>query len=217
MQSIFERIKAKRKEQQELTAKEREAVSKKVLEDIHKTNVQRELYKMRIQDAIAKARKAVAAGDPTGKALAMQELKMCYGVYKYMGTLNSAYRTLDAQIQMQNITQDFAGVVNSLSEINLQSPKLNFKDMTRKALSGLKGLDLSGMENMVNELVQGTNVATAVETTADDPFLEKLISGEVSLDSAPQSEPVAAPVQAQTQVAAVKNKSQDDLIESMLA
>lgn len=229
MQSIFDRLKDKRKEQRELTEKEREEVAKKVLDAIRTTGVQREMYSMRAQDAIAKARRAVAAGDATGKAIAMQELKMCYGVYRYMGTLNSAYRTLDAQIQMQKITQDFAGVVNSLSSINLHQPTLNFKDLTSKALTGLKGLDLTGMENMVNELVKGTNVATSVGTS-DDPFLEKLIAGEVTLDS-PYAElsatPTTNPVSTTTPVAttaptvastgAVNTQTGDDMIESLLA
>ena len=225
MPSLFERSKERKAEklrqeklQQQLDEQERQRLAKKIQDAIHTTNVQRELYKMRIQDAVAKARRAVKNNDVTGKAIAMQELKMCYGVYRYMGTLNSAYRTMDAQIQMQNITQNFAGVVNSLSEINYRAPKLDFKEMTAKALTGLKGLDLTGMEDMVNQLVQGTNVATAVEVT-DDPFLEQLISGEATLDSAPAemaAAPVAVPVQTQA-AAPVKSQSQDDLIESMLA
>ena len=229
MQSIFERLKDKRKEQKELTEKEREEVAKKVLDAIRTTGVQREMYSMRAQDAIAKARRAVAAGDATGKAIAMQELKMCYGVYRYMGTLNSAYRTLDAQIQMQKITQDFAGVVNSLSSINLHQPTLNFKDLTSKALCGLKGLDLTGMENMVNELVKGTNVATSVGMS-DDPFLEKLIAGEVTLDSpyaelsstpasnpTTVSSPTATPTPTTSTVGTANAQNGDDMIESLLA
>ena len=60
MQSIFDRIKQKQKERRELTEKERQEVSKKVLEAIHTTSVQREIYAMRAQDAIAKARRAAA-------------------------------------------------------------------------------------------------------------------------------------------------------------
>ena len=215
MQSIFDRIKQKQKERRELTEKERQEVSKKVLEAIHTTSVQREIYAMRAQDAIAKARRAAAAKDATGRAIALQELKLCYGVYRYMGTLNSAYRTLDAQIQMQKITQDFAGVVYTLSSINVSQPTLNFKDLTRKALTGLKGLDLTGMENMVNELVKGTNMATAVET-AEDPFWEKLISGEVTLDSEPSAVTDAAPAQTAAPAAA-QTQNGDELIENMLA
>ena len=154
---------------------------------------------------------------------------MCYGVYRYMGTLNSAYRTLDAQIQMQKITQDFAGVVNSLSSINLHQPTLNFKDLTSKALCGLKGLDLTGMENMVNELVKGTNVATSVGMS-DDPFLEKLIAGEVTLDSpyaelsstpasnpTTVSSPTATPTPTTSTVGTANAQNGDDMIESLLA
>lgn len=220
-ESIIDRIRKKKQVQRELTAKEREEVSKKVLDAIRTTSVQREIYSMRAQDAIAKAKRAIATGDPTGKAIAMQELKMCYGVYRYMGTLNSAYRTLDAQIQMQNITQDFAQVVNSLSAINVQSPTVNFKELTRKALFGLKGLDLSGMENMVSELVAGTNVATSVGSV-DDPFLEKLVSGEATLDG-PYTEQVAtaaaAPAQtvAQSKPQAVASATpSDDAFEALL-
>ena len=182
MASILERIRKKKEEQQQLNEKEMAEVKKKVQDAVRQTDVQKEIYSMRAQQAIIKAKNAIARNDPTRKSIAMQELKLCYGVYRYMSTLNNTYRTLDAQIQMQTITRDFASVVESLSSINVAQPKLNFKELTAKALTGLKGVDLTGMESMLNELVQGTNTATAMSETEDD-FLEKLVSGEATLDT----------------------------------
>ncbi len=218
MPSIWERIKGKKEEERELTEKEREECGRKVLESIHTTGVQREIYGMKVQEAIIKARNAAAANDPTRKALAMQELKMCYGVYRYMDTLHTAYQTMDAQMQMQKLTQSFAGVVNSMAEINVKQPKLDFGLLTKKALTGIRGLDLTGMEEMVNQLVSGTNAATSV-STVDDPFLEKLVSGEVTVDS-PYTLPASVQAAAQTAAPAAvpaAEKSGDELIESMLA
>ena len=180
--SIFDRIHESREAKRKLSEQQRQKVYDQVLHGETETAEKKELYRLRAERAILKAKKAAKSNDSTAKRLAMQELKLAYGCYHYMGSVNDAFRTMHSQMQMQEATQEFASVVESLSKIRLQSSPINFADLTRKALKGFETLDISGLDSMVDSLIRGSIAATESDQ-AEDAFLEKLVSGEVSLDA----------------------------------
>lgn len=162
--------------------KKAEEVKIQIFEALKQTEAQKNLYATTAQRAIVKAKKAIAANDAAGKSIAYNELKFAYGVYQYMTSLHNAFRTLKSQYDMQEMTETFANVVNSLTKINVPAKSFNFDKLTAKALNGFKGVDMSGLDSMVQKLIEGSMQATNV-SGASDAFLDKLISGEVSLDT----------------------------------
>lgn len=180
--SIIERIRESRATNRQLTDQQRQEVYNRVLHGEAETEEQKELYRIRAQKAIIKAKKAAESNDPAAKRIAMQELKLAYGCYHYMGSVNDAFRTMHSQMQMQSVTQEFASVVDSLSKIRVQNTPVNFAALTRKALKGFQTLDISGLDSMVDSLIRGSIEATESDR-AEDAFFEKLVSGEASIDS----------------------------------
>ena len=161
--------------------KARDEVKKQITESLIETDTKKELYRVAAQRAIAKAKRAVANNNPGEKTIAFNELKFAYGVYHYMDSLHTAFRTIESQLEMQEMTQDFANVVGRLKSIKLPAANIDFNSITATALKNLGGYDMTGLDNMVRQLIQGTMSASASQT--NDHFLEDLISGKATLDT----------------------------------
>ncbi len=146
------------------------------------TEAQKEIYRTAAKRAIHKAQRAVEQHNAAEKAIAYNELKFAYGVYHYMDTLHNAFRSIESQLQMQEMTQSFAHVVSSLKSIRVPASNINFNKLTATALREMDRLDFSGLDEMVNELIHGSIQATD-SAHANDQFLDDLVSGKVSLDT----------------------------------
>ena len=193
MASILDRIhlhyqnkRDKKRRETELTEQQKAEIRAKIMDSLVTTERQQALYKLRIQQCVQAARNAQARGDRKGRQLAIQKLKLNYGAYRYMGTMNDVYRTLQTKMDIQEMSTAFAGTVNSLNVINLRADPVDFAALTKKAMAGMEGLDMTGMDDMLAALIGGTADAVTAET-AEDPFIERLISGEVSLDEEPEA------------------------------
>lgn len=177
-----------RGDRQKLAEKTRQTV----MEALAQTEAQHTLYETYAQRAITKARKAIREHDEAGKRIAYNELKYAYGVYQYMGSLHNAFRTIKSQMDMQEMTESFAHVVNQLSRIRVPANNLDFDRLTNTALRGFSSMEITGLDTMVQKLIEGSARATNI-SGATDSFFDKLISGEITLDT-----PYTAPEQATT-------------------
>ena len=188
MASIIERIRLhyqnkrdKKRRQTELTEQQKAETRAKIADCLVTTEQQKELYKMRILQSVTAARKAGLRGDKQGRLAAVRTLKLNYGAWRYMCAMNDVYRTLQTKMDIQDMSTSFAETVNSLSVINLKTAPVDFAGLTKKAMAGMEGLDMTGLDDMLTALVGGTANAMAAESAEDD-FIERLISGEATLD-----------------------------------
>lgn len=166
-----------------------------LLNALNQTDAQKNYYSTLAKRAIVSARTAISKGDETGKRIAYNELKFAYGVYQYMSALHNSFRIIKSNTDMIGMTETLASVIDGLSQISVPASSLNFDKLTAKALRGFKGVDMSGLEGMLQKLIEGSLQATNV-SGASDAFLDKLINGEVSLDT-PYTEPVENKVEEQ--------------------
>ena len=192
MASIMDRIRLhyqnkrdKKRHEAALTEQQKAEIRAKIMDSLVTTERQRELYKLRIRQSIQAAKACAARGDKKGKQLAAQKLKLNYGAWRYMGAMNDVYRTLQTKMDIQDMSAAFAGTVNSLNVINLKADPVNFAALTKKAMSSMEGLDMTGLDDMLAALVGGTADAVAAES-AEDSFIERLISGDATLDDEPE-------------------------------
>ena len=182
-QSIFDRIFHSCSKKRELSEQKRQELLDLLLQNKIKAAEQRELYMIRAQKSIDRARRAVQSRNEAEKRIAMQELKVNYAFYHYMGALYNAFNTIESQLQIQAATEEFSEIVTRLSGIRPQQGKnVNFAELTRKALKGFKPMDTTGLDKMVDDLIRGSITATESDS-ADDAFLEALISGQSTLDT----------------------------------
>lgn len=181
-QSIFDRIFKSCSKKRELSEQKRQELLDLLLQNKIKAAQQRELYMIRAQKSIDRARRAVQSRNEAEKRIAMQELKVNYAFYHYMGALYNAFNTIESQLQIQAATEEFSEIITRLSGIKPQGKNVNFAELTRKALKGFKSVDMTGLDKMVDELIRGSITATESDS-ADDAFLEALISGQSTLDT----------------------------------
>lgn len=159
-----------------------EEVKREITDALVETETQKELYRTAAQRAIARAKRAVASNNPGEKAIAYNELKFAYGVYHYMDTLHTAFRTIESQLQMRQMTQNFANIVTRLKSIRVPSTNVNFTKLTAIALKEMDSVDFAGLDDMVNQLIHGSINATDA-SKANDQFLDDLVSGKATLDA----------------------------------
>ena len=157
-------------------------IKQEITSALIETEAQKELYRTAAQRAIHKAQRAAAQHNAAEKAIAYNELKFAYGVYHYMDTLHNAFRSIESQLQMQEMTQSFANVVTRLKSIRVPASTVDFNKLTATALREMDRLDFSGMDEMVNQLIHGSIHATGA-AHADDRFLDDLVSGKITLDA----------------------------------
>ena len=180
--SIVDRIREMWSADKQMSAEKKEQVYQQILSGMAKTEEQKQLYKIYADRAIVNAKRAAENGDLAGKKIAMRELKASYSFYHYMNSMYDAFRAMESQVRMQNVTQEFAEVVNGLSSIRVNATSMDFAALTQKALKSFKPVDLAGLDQMVDSLVRGSITATESEQ-ADDAFLEALVEGRATLDT----------------------------------
>ncbi len=160
----------------------KEQVKKEITKALIESDTQKELYRTSAMRAIVKARKAIDRHNQGEKAIAYNELKFAYGLYHYMDSLHTAFRTMESQLQIQEMTQEFANVVTSLKSIRLPSSKVDFNSITATALKSMGSFDTAGLDSMVKKLIEGSLVATNA-SHANDAFLDDLVSGKTTLEA----------------------------------
>ncbi len=159
-----------------------EATKLDITNALVETEAQKEVYRLAALRAINKAKRAEANNNVGEKNIAYNELKFAYGVYHYMDTLHTAFRSIESQMQMQEMTQNFAKVVNSLKSIRVPQSSVDFNKLTATALKGMDSIDFAGLDEMVNQLIHGSINATEA-SRVDSQFLDDLVSGRASLDT----------------------------------
>lgn len=212
--SIIDRISGMWSANKKLTAEKQKEVYQQILSGQAKTEEQKQLYKIHAERAIVKAQKAAKNGDSAGKKIAMRELKASYGFYHYMSSMHDAFRAMEAQVRIQNVTQEFAEMVNNLSSIRVNAAPMDFAALTQKALKNFKPMDLVGLDQMVDCLVRGSITATEAEQ-ADDAFLEALVEGRATLDTPYPSKTLEAYDSAKKEKTG-KSAAEDDDIMALL-
>ena len=176
--SIADILRGREAEKGEKALKIKQEITSALIE----TEAQKEIYRTAAQRAIHKAQRAEAQHNAAEKAIAYNELKFAYGVYHYMDTLHNAFRSIESQLQMQAMTQSFANVVMRLKSIRVPASTVNFNKLTAMALREMDRMDLSGLDDMVDQLIHGSIEATSA-AHANDQFLDDLVSGKITLDT----------------------------------
>lgn len=183
-----------------------EEVKQDLTNALVETEAQKEIYRTAALRAIAKAKRAMAAGNSGEKAIAYNELKFAYGVYHYMDSLHTAFLTIESQLQINRMTEDFARVVSNLKSIRVPASNVNFNKLTATALKQMESLDLSDLDDMVTKLIHGSMNATNA-SQASDRFLDDLVSGKISLE-----EPYSAKTAEVEQPAAEETEKNADTV-----
>ena len=178
-------------------------VKAEITKGIIEVDAQKELYRVTAQRAIQKAKRAIANRNDREKAIAYQELKFAYGIYHYMDTLHTAFRTIESQLHMQEMTQSFAKVVNTLKGIHVPAGTMDFNKLTAIALRSLDVADIRGLEEMVEKLIHGSMDATN-SVNASDSFLDDLVNGTATLEP-------PYPSQTNSQEQAVSQKQEENM------
>lgn len=181
-QSLFERMFKCRAQKKQLSEQKRQELLDLVLQNKIRTAERREFYMIRAKESIERARRAVQSRNEADKQIAMRELKVNYAFYHYMSSLYNAFNAIESQMQMQTATEEFVEIATRLAGIKVQGKNVNFAELTRKALKGFKPVDTTGLDKMVDDLIRGSITATESDS-ADDAFLEALISGQSTLDT----------------------------------
>lgn len=148
---------------------------------------------------IARARRAIAANDAGEKAIAFNELRMHLVAYYYSRAMVTNLRMMESNARMQVITENFSNLVDRMDSLKLSSKDADVQSVLKRAMKGMRPVDLVGVEDMMRQLVEGATSASSMAVVQDD-VLEDLVSGKVKLgdpiyspDSRPQS-PAATPV-----------------------
>ncbi len=212
MKSLADRINESIESRTIKREKDREELKRKILYCESETDTKRELYKIKAQRAINKAK---SAANPAIKNIAMNELKLYYGLYHYMGTLNTAFLAMQSQIEMQDLTSEFANLVNGLTKIKVPDKNVDYNKLTLTALQGFKPVDNTGLNKMVDDLIRGSFVATD-SANANNAFFEALITGDASLDDNYHSETLEAFDQKQENAAAKNTSAKNDDLMNLL-
>ncbi len=171
----------------------------------------KELYRLRAQRFIVQARDAAQRGDTAGRNRAAQLLKVSYAAYKYMCSLTDTYTAVATNMDLRELTADFARTISGITSIKVGDEHVNFAALTRKALKHLKPADMAEVDGMFDELIRGSISATEA-ANANDAFLDALINGSADLDTPYPSPAIAAYDERKGQDA----KSQDDAMMAML-
>lgn len=143
---------------------------------------QKEYYRIKANRYIEEARDAIKRSDNAGRVRAAQLLKVSYGAYRYMCSLSDTYTAISTNLDIREMTSEFARTINEITAIKVGDEHVNFAALTRKALRHLKPADLENVDGMFDELIRGSISATEA-TNANDVFLDALINGTATLDT----------------------------------
>lgn len=167
---------------------------------------------------IAQAREAITRNDAAGKAIAFNRLSMNLGLYRYMTALRNTLRFMESNLQMRDVTQNFADLVHRISGIKVPADKVDFTRLTAEALKGLKPMNLLGIEQMAKSLIDNSMSAVSV-ASMPEAYLENLVAGKVTLDdllaTAAAPNVSAQPAQASQTAEATAPAHTDDSAESL--
>lgn len=129
---------------------------------------------------IARAKRAIRNNDMAEKAIAYNELRMHLGLYYYARAMESNIRMMESNARVQEISDNFAGIVRRMNEIKVPAKTMNFNHLIDQAMKGITRVDLEGVEEMTKKLVEGASNATKMSGVSDH-VLDGLVSGELKL------------------------------------
>lgn len=195
----------------------REQVNEMLEKALHQTGSMQNLYRERAQRSILLAREATANGNMMERARRMRELKFNYSLYRNSSALHEGYHTMQGNLQIMEQLQDYSKVVDGMTAISSAYGRLNIDKLADRAVKSVHGVDTSKLESMLDRLIS-QSVGESF-TTEEDPFLAKLVSGEVTLDTPylpqmPQTVTTAAPAEAQPVV--VEPDNMDAMLNEIL-
>lgn len=170
----------------EQTAAARAQLKTELVKGIIDADAERRIAYNDIMRAIERARNAIANNDEIGKATAMNELRLHLGMYRYMSAMYGNLKLMESNFAAQDITQNFADFVHRVSSIKVPASTVNFDKLTAQALRGIKPVNLSGVEKMAQNLIDGSMKATNTAFISDK-YLEDLVNGTVSLGDPAQT------------------------------
>lgn len=205
------------------------AETRKHIEDtVVELRAKSSLYSGKIQNGISRIRK-IDAVEPVDLAERQREcrmLKMYLGQYRVVQAMRDNVETIYSEIEMRELTQDFCTAVNEITGLIAKYNKdqrvsENMFDSMRRAMEPISNeTGLEKYDSMYGELMRmyPNNMAND-PTGISDVWLEKLIAGEVSWDSVPQTEERAEPMYrgtfAQEEQPRMENDSEEDVLATM--
>ena len=168
-----------------------------------------------INICIARARRAIANNDPGEKAVAFNELRMHLVLYYYSRTMVTNLRMMESNAQMQVITDNFSNLVDRMDQLKVSGRDADVENVMKRAMRGLRPVDLVGVEDMMRQLVEGATSASSLSMVQDN-VLEDLVSGKLKL-----GDPIYTPVaegqpQAGSPVAEATPEEDPESLESLL-
>lgn len=161
---------------------------------------------------IARARRAIGANDPGEKAVAFNELRMHLVLYYYARSMVTNLRLMESNAQMQVITENFSNLVDRMDSLKLSGRDADITAVMKRAMKGMRPVDLVGVEDMMRQLVEGATSAASMSMVRDD-VLEDLVNGKVKL-----GDPLYSPTQTQAEPAAREAEAQpeEESLEALL-
>ena len=187
-----------------------------LLENLKKSRVEamttQETAAYDINTCIVKARRAIAANDAGEKAVAFNELRMHLVLYYYARSMVSNIRIMESNARMQVITENFANLVDRMDSLKISGRNADVESVMKRAMKGLRPVDLVGVEDMARQLIEGATSASSI-SMVQDSVLEELVSGKIQLGdaiygTAPQ--PQAAPAEP------AASRQEDESLEALL-
>ena len=151
---------------------------------------------------IARARRAIAENDAGEKAVAFNELRMHLVLYYYARAMVTNLRMMESNAQMQVITENFSNLVDRMDSLKVSARDADVTSVMKRAMKGMRPVDLVGVEDMMRQLVEGATSAASLSMVQDD-VLEDLVNGKVKLGDpiyspeSPQAEPAAPQAEAE--------------------
>ncbi|MGN0779724.1 MAG: hypothetical protein ACI4MJ_11280 [Aristaeellaceae bacterium] len=213
--SMGEALQNNRQKREAAKKQQAEQTYKDVLEAIAQTDAQKTLYATRAQRAIAAVKRAEANHDTVGKRIAYDQLKFAYAVYQYIGKIHDVYRIIQGQLDMQGATEELVATVGKLNAIRIPTQSVNFDKLTDTALRGFRTMDVSGVDNMLQQMLN-TSTQTSSISGISDQLMDQLIRGEITLDTPYTAEVTTDTVEpVQTHAAETSTQTAENLNDAL--
>ena len=184
-----------------VTAEELKITVQRTLNNIE---TQKILFRGRFESELRLAKNAQIKGDKTSLARHGERLKFFFAVNKYFTSMENAFLLLQSRMDIQEISAQFADVVNDISKVSIPAAKTDFNKITNDIIKKFATIDMSGINDMENQLIKGALTATDA-SREDEQFIQKLLDGSITLD-----DPYESPT-----LKEVKSKSEQEVLDNI--
>lgn len=163
--------------------KDKAEMQKRLADGIRLATEDKYLYLNKSKQLLNRIRQS---NDRTQRAVAMKQLKLTVGMYRYCCASQAALETVKGRMDMIAMTDDVAKVIHTVNGLKLPQNSVDFNRLLGEAMKSFPEMNLEGMDQLTDTLI-GTSVKT---DDVEDDYLAALINGtEVLGDDVPVKMP----------------------------